>query len=60
MEGLQEAKTVPRFNGRHAQPESHNHPLDGEALNIWKIMSHDLRGSLIVIMATLKLLSRAC
>jgi K+-sensing histidine kinase KdpD len=58
MEGLQEAKTVPRFNGRHAQPESYNHPLDGETLNILKIMSHDLRGSLISIMATLKLLSR--
>ena len=27
-------------------------------MNMWKIMSHDLRGSLISIMATLKLLSR--
>ncbi|HSB03854.1 MAG TPA: HAMP domain-containing sensor histidine kinase [Thermodesulfobacteriota bacterium] len=58
MEELQEVKLVPRFSGRHAQPESHNYPLDGEALNIWKIMSHDLRGSLISIMASLKLLSR--
>ena len=60
MEGLQEARTVPRFNGRHAQSEPHNHPLDDETLNMnmWKIMSHDLRGSLISIMATLKLLSR--
>jgi signal transduction histidine kinase len=56
MEGLQEARTVPRFNGTHAPPESNSHQCNEETLNIWKIMSHDLRGSLISIMATLKLL----
>ncbi|OGP93160.1 MAG: hypothetical protein A2156_08380 [Deltaproteobacteria bacterium RBG_16_48_10] len=58
MEGLQETRTVPRFNGRNPHPDSHTCPLSEEALNLWKIMSHDLRGSLISIMATLKLLNR--
>jgi len=60
MEGFQEVESVPGFSSRHAQPQSHNHPLDDETLsmNMWKIMSHDLRGSLISIMATLKLLGR--
>ena len=58
MEGRQETRTVPRSNERNTQANSNLQRLDEEALNMWKIMSHDLRGSLVSIMATLKLFSR--
>ena len=58
MEGRQETRTSLRFNERNTQANSSLQLLDEEALNMWKIMSHDLRGSLVSIMATLKLFSR--
>ena len=60
MEGIPTARTLPRLNGRPPGPEPHNPALDDVALNMnmSKIISHDLRGSLVSIMATLKLLSR--
>ncbi len=58
MKEIQEAQMVPRLIGRNAQPKSYAFPLNEEDLNMLKMMSHDLRGSLLSISATLKLLSR--
>jgi signal transduction histidine kinase len=43
---------------RHLQSELHEETSTGNILNILKIMSHDIRGSLLSISATLKLLTR--
>ena len=42
----------------HAQPKPPEGLPDERILNLWKIMSHDIRGSLVSMSATLKLLSR--
>ncbi len=42
----------------HLQPEPSEDTLNEKILNIVKIMSHDIRGSLVSISATLKLLNR--
>ena len=43
---------------RNPQPESFDHSLNEKMLNMVKALSHDVRGSLLSISATLKLLSR--
>ena len=43
---------------RNSQSESHEVELNRKILNMLKMMSHDLRGSLVSVSATLKLLSR--
>jgi signal transduction histidine kinase len=43
---------------RTSQPKSQEHPSEEEIPDFLKIMSHDIRGSLVSISATLKLLSR--
>jgi len=43
---------------RHSQSELHEGTSTGNILNMLKIMSHDIRGSLLSISATLKLLTR--
>jgi signal transduction histidine kinase len=43
-----------------AQLESEAGTLDEKTLNIAKMLSHDMRGSLVSIAATLKLLNRGC
>jgi len=43
---------------RSSQPESNEGTLNGKILNMLEIMSHDIRGSLVSVSATLKLLSR--
>jgi signal transduction histidine kinase len=42
----------------NSQSKSHEGKLDEKILNMLKIMSHDIRGSIVSISATLKLLSR--
>jgi len=58
MKENQEAQRGPRLIGGDAQPKSYARPFNEEALNMLKIMTHDFRGSLVSISATLKLLSR--
>jgi light-regulated signal transduction histidine kinase (bacteriophytochrome) len=43
---------------RNPKLESHGSNLDEKVLNMLRIMSHDIRGSLVSMSATLKLLSR--
>jgi signal transduction histidine kinase len=43
---------------RNSRSELQEDALNGNILNMFKIMSHDIRGSLVSISATLKLLSR--
>jgi len=43
---------------QNPQPESFDHSLNEKMLNMVKALSHDVRGSLLSISATLKLLSR--
>ncbi len=47
-----------RFKKKNAQQESCFHTMNKQILNMLKIMSHDLRGSLVSISATIKLLNR--
>ena len=50
-QGLYEKRRIPKL-------ESHESNLDENALNMVRTMAHDIRGSLVSMSATLKLLSR--
>jgi signal transduction histidine kinase len=60
MKEMQETRWAPRWDERvrNDRPDSYRYPLNEENLNMLKIMSHDLRGSLVSTLATLKLLTR--
>ena len=58
IKGLDRNRMSPQFNPYNTHPESHIDTMNEQLLNMLKILSHDLRGSLISILATLKLLNR--
>lgn len=58
MKGFDRNSMPPQLNQNNAQPDSPVDTMNEQLLNILKIISHDLRGSLISILATLKLLNR--
>ena len=58
MNRSQKTRTVTRLKKGDGPLKPSCCPLNEEALNIVKILSHDLRGSLVSMSATLKLLSR--
>jgi len=53
----QDSQSVPGKR-ENSKLESHGSNLDEKVLNMLRIMSHDIRGSLVSMSATLKLLSR--
>jgi len=58
MKRIKETTIPLKLRKEEAQPKSCFHKMNKQILNIWKMMSHDLRGSLVSISATLKLLNR--
>ena len=58
MKGFRKTATENRLKKEEGQLKSISCPSNEERLNMVKILSHDLRGSLVSISATLKLLSR--
>lgn len=56
--GFKEIRMSLHLKRRNTQPESCFHKINKQILNMVKIMSHDIRGSLVSISATLKLLNR--
>lgn len=58
MRGIHEKGTSPHFKENKTRPESHIDTTNEELLNFLKIMFHDFRGSLLSILAILKLLNR--
>jgi signal transduction histidine kinase len=58
MKGSRKSMTVTRLKEGNGQPKSHPCPWNEETSNMVKMLSHDLRGSLVSMSATLKLLSR--
>jgi len=58
MKGSQKSRRATRLKVGNGQPKSHPYSLNEDTLNMVKMLSHDLRGSLVSMSATLKLLSR--
>jgi signal transduction histidine kinase len=58
MKGFRKTVTEDRLEKEGGQLKSISCPSNEDLLNMVKILSHDLRGSLVSISATLKLLSR--
>jgi K+-sensing histidine kinase KdpD len=57
MEKMQETRSAPRLNRKNDHLELHLSQNE-EFLNLFKILSHDLRGSLVSTLATLKIITR--
>ena len=58
MKGFRKTVTENRLKKEENQLKSISSPSNEDLMNMVKILSHDLRGSLVSISATLKLLSR--
>jgi len=58
MKGFDRNSMPPQLDQNNAQLESRIDTMDEQILNMIKIISHDLRGSLLSILANLKLLNR--
>lgn len=58
MKGSQKTRMGTRLKKGNGQLKSYSCSLNEEALNMVKMLTHDLRGSLVSMSATLKLLSR--
>jgi len=58
MKGFDRNSIPPQLGQNNAQLESRIDTMDEQILNMVKIISHDLRGSLLSILANLKLLNR--
>jgi signal transduction histidine kinase len=58
MKGFRKAMTEDQLEKKEGQLKPISYPPNGDLLDMVKILSHDLRGSLVSVSATLKLLSR--
>ena len=58
MKRSRKSMTITRLKKGNGQPKSHPCSWNEETSNMVKMLSHDLRGSLVSMSATLKLLSR--
>ncbi len=58
MKGSRRPRAGTRLNERNGQSGHHSYSFHEDTLNMVKILSHDLRGSLVSMSATLKLIRR--